>query len=284
MLERRINTYPCQTLFKDILKGIPKTYSVIVNNSYYVRVDHKWAVLKRRKKDFFMVYVIEGKVQYELDEENYEIGSGEVFFIGKGVRHSIHIGQGEKAMFISIHFDVHHHNGNAYCSELMNIYGMIRPDKELDIESYFKEVKGIDKMEAWKKECYGNGIMTQLLYKLMECCHQESINKAGRDSERLYKIKKVMEETYLENYSVEYYAGELGITRKHFTKLFNSMFGYTPKSYLMELKMEYASYLLYENNMLVKDVALYIGYSDPYIFSKQYKKIVGVSPNSYKRR
>ena len=55
------------------------------------------------------------------------------------------------------------------------------------------------------------------------------------------------------------------------------------KDYMIEIKMEKAKDLL-ENGENVKTVAEYLGYIDPFYFSKVFKKKVGTAPSEYSKR
>jgi len=65
-----------------------------------------------------------------------------------------------------------------------------------------------------------------------------------------------------------------------FRKRFTSELGIPPLGYLQFLKMERAKTLLREG-MSVRSTGVEIGMPDPYHFSKQFKRIVGMSPTAY---
>jgi len=52
---------------------------------------------------------------------------------------------------------------------------------------------------------------------------------------------------------------------------------------LMRLKMNAAAQQLQQPNALVKEVAYDLGFSDPFHFSRAFKKVFGISPNAFRR-
>ncbi len=74
-----------------------------------------------------------------------------------------------------------------------------------------------------------------------------------------------------------------GYSSSYFRKLFKSHTGYTPVNYLNHLRIEYAKrqFQLYHDNRTIKEIALQSGYSDPYYFSRLFKKHEGISPQKY---
>ncbi|MBB5635168.1 AraC-like DNA-binding protein [Pedobacter cryoconitis] len=68
----------------------------------------------------------------------------------------------------------------------------------------------------------------------------------------------------------------------HFSSLFRKATGMPPIDYFIHLKMQKACQLLYTNKAKIKEVAMDLGYEDPYYFSRLFKKYMGLSPEQYK--
>lgn len=74
-----------------------------------------------------------------------------------------------------------------------------------------------------------------------------------------------------------------GFTPSYLSKLFRKHRGISPSEYLTQLRVEKAK-LLMENDseILTKLVAPMVGFSDPFYFSKIFKKVTGSTPKEYK--
>lgn len=79
-------------------------------------------------------------------------------------------------------------------------------------------------------------------------------------------------------------AGYCRISEVHFRRLFSKTTGSPPKKYLENIKMGLAARILSQSEITVSELASYLGYSDPYHFSRRFKKVKGVSPQHFKTR
>jgi AraC-like DNA-binding protein len=56
----------------------------------------------------------------------------------------------------------------------------------------------------------------------------------------------------------------------------------SPLDYFIHLKLQRACVLLYATEIKVKEIALELGYGDPFHFSRLFKKNMRSSPNQYR--
>lgn len=70
-------------------------------------------------------------------------------------------------------------------------------------------------------------------------------------------------------------------SRDHLVRLFKKHCGVTPGEYMIRARIDRAKQLLQIPGMSVKQVALDLGYPDPYAFSKQFKARTGIAPGRF---
>ncbi len=69
-----------------------------------------------------------------------------------------------------------------------------------------------------------------------------------------------------------------------FRRVFRNKTGYSPKQYIDMIKIQQSTELLCIAGLSVADVAVRLGYSDPFHFSRRFKQITGISPLNYRRQ
>lgn len=100
----------------------------------------------------------------------------------------------------------------------------------------------------------------------------------------LEKAKRLIEERYGEDLSVETIARYLGISPSLLFKLFRTEEKSTPIEYLRSVRIEKAGQMLLEGKHRVYEIAVTCGFSDAAYFCKVFKEHTGDSPRSYQRK
>lgn len=96
----------------------------------------------------------------------------------------------------------------------------------------------------------------------------------------IQKAIGIMEARYHEDISIEDIARETGLDRTYFSTLFKEKTGFSPHTYLTQLRIKKASTLLVINNSTVSQIAVSVGL-DPQNFSRSFKKATGKTPKQY---
>ena len=86
-----------------------------------------------------------------------------------------------------------------------------------------------------------------------------------------------------ENISLDELSKLSNYSASRFCSLFKQKTGYAPIDYFIQMKMQKASQELDFTDRHIKDIALSMGFDDPYYFSKRFRKAIGVSPQKYRQ-
>jgi YesN/AraC family two-component response regulator len=78
------------------------------------------------------------------------------------------------------------------------------------------------------------------------------------------------------------YSAGYGYSATYFGKLFHRVVGVSFSEYLVNARINQAKILLKTSEMSVSQIAYYLGYCDVSYFTRQFKKIVGCPPNSFR--
>lgn len=104
-----------------------------------------------------------------------------------------------------------------------------------------------------------------------------------QDRNRLSSVKKYIEQ----NYNKEIYICELakqeGYTTPHLINKFRQYYGVTPKAYVSQVRVLKAKELLMTTDMLSREIAVALGFSDELYFIRFFKNHTGFTPKQFRK-
>lgn len=105
----------------------------------------------------------------------------------------------------------------------------------------------------------------------------------GGEGKAIDRALSIMKSRIDETLTLGDLTSELGLSATYFCRLFKQRMDQAPIDYFIRLKIQRACQYLDFSDMTVQEVADSLGYSDPYYFSRVFKKIMGVSPLMYRK-
>ncbi len=93
-----------------------------------------------------------------------------------------------------------------------------------------------------------------------------------------------MEQNLDKRLSLDEIAVEAGYSPSYLITIFSRKTSYSPLSYFSHIKIEKACEYLDFSKLKIKEISYILGYSDPYYFSKDFQKKIGLSPRNYRKR
>jgi AraC-like DNA-binding protein/mannose-6-phosphate isomerase-like protein (cupin superfamily) len=125
--------------------------------------------------------------------------------------------------------------------------------------------------------------MCAWLYRLFSLMFRPvpSAAPAGREV-WLPKSLDYMHAHFMEKITVQNIADYVSLHRGYFSKIFTEQTGLPPVKYLQKLRMEKAAELLRAGFLTIEEIALTLGYPDPYSFTHVFSKHYGMPPGKWR--
>ena len=127
--------------------------------------------------------------------------------------------------------------------------------------------------------------LKMLFYKLHEQIELKQPEQDFSESvygERLMWIRECIYRWPCRDWHVDAIAGELALSRSRFQHLYSDTFGTSVTQDLIRSRIQYASNLLRQTELSVDEIAQICKYSNTSYFIRQFKKMMGVTPNTYR--
>lgn len=117
---------------------------------------------------------------------------------------------------------------------------------------------------------------------LAETYHREKSNSTLEQNKHVTNVVKYMYGHLDENLTLDQIVEEFDLSKSYLNAVFQKYTQHAPMDFFINLKMKRACELLRSTDTYVYEVAQRLGYSDPYYFSRIFKRVVGMSPSEYK--
>lgn len=238
-------------------------------------------------RDCYLIhYVLSGEGFYEQDGVVYPVGPGSVFVIFPGHLVTYYAPDVAKPWsFCWIGFV-----GNR-SDELLRSAGISTDHPVCPVQYPEDMVSMIQSCtDALQSEGGASGTLLQsCLYRILyilESSYCKSKVPSFRVDRTAMLVKDAVafiEYNYMRDISVQNIAAYLKIDRTYLWKVFTVQTGLSPQQYLMQYRIEKACVLLRSSTLTITEVALSVGVSDYYYFSRLFKKCKGVPPSKYIR-
>jgi len=114
----------------------------------------------------------------------------------------------------------------------------------------------------------------------------QASEEAYQPAARKQKVDKAIEyisQNYNKKITNDTLAAVSGLSTVYFRKLFTATVGVSPIVYVQNLRLEKAKEILRSDYTNLSDVALSLGYSSLYDFSRAFKKHTGISPSKFSK-
>ena len=143
--------------------------------------------------------------------------------------------------------------------------------------------------DVWKEQQQGyrykcTSLLYDLIYLLNRHSHHLKTIGAGTESCIAAAVEYIHKNYRRESIDIGSLAQLCSVSETYFRKTFKEAYGVAPKSYVINLKLDFAAKLLESRLYTVSEVAERAGFNDTKYFSKLFKKQFGLPPAQYQKK
>lgn len=238
--------------------------------------------------DFYLMHIVlEGCGVFNCDGNSHSLHAGHTFLIEPEQLISYESDSESPWRYRWVAF-----NGN-HAAELVAAAGFTAdqqivfcPDGE-QAEDYYKQIYETFRSGSASAHLRAAGYLHLLMaeYKsVLFDLSSESLRTAQGESDLLLQqVVHYLSNQYAHPVSIEQMAESLGYNRAYLSRLFKQRTGVSPVTFLLKLRIDKARHMLRERpELTIEQVAASVGLQDALYFSKQFRKLHGQSPSSYR--
>lgn len=269
----------------DLLEKTPLTSPLHVTDiGYFPKAEFHYRNRPQGCKQFILVYCTEGAGWFKVNDREYSVSSNDFFILPPNVHHSYGTDENNPWSIYWMHFK----GDNAeYLSQKINVISKIYPLKfgvvDYRIQLFEEIYQTLDNGYSQDNLEYASMCLWHFLSSFVFVNHFKHV-LYDKNNDAIEQSIRYFKENIAKNITLKEAASLSGYSSSHYSYLFKKKTGYAPLEYFVQLKIQRACQFLDLTDMRINEVALQVGFEDPYYFSRQFSKVMNISPNKYKKR
>lgn len=225
--------------------------------------------------DFSLMYVQEGSLSLHTSQVDVTLKKGELIIVPPYTTIAKSSKKGDNVHYLWMHF-----TGSNAEELLKNVHFRTNRVYNIGVHYVFSNY--------WKslyRECIINDeyaikaiatILTSVFYDLARYTKKQLTS---------YSLKTIryIHENLAQDYDLKKLAYIENLSKSRYSALFTEIMGTSPINYIIDLRINTAADLLTNSNRSISEISKYVGYEDPFYFSRLFKSRTGISPVAYRK-
>lgn len=278
---------------------IPDTPHLLTLNVGFARHNGDWNWKNVRSPFARLYYVSEGGAQVQIGGDLHSLTPRHLYFIPAFTEHNYVCSAAFAHYYIHIYED--QKNGSGILDDYDFPIEVNAHDTDLSLIKRLCEINPFLKLPESNPVAYDNHptLVSNLrlnqqrplhdkmesrgiLYILMSRFFKYATPKEEVLDSRIHQTIKHIRRHLDQRINIETLADKACMSEDHYIRVFKRETGDTPNAYIAKRKIENAELALITTDLPIKAIAENLGYEDCSYFNRLFKKITGITPQSYR--
>lgn len=236
-------------------------------------------------RDYHVIhYILSGKGSFQVGGETYALLKHQGFLISPGVQTYYKADIAEPWTYFWVGFNGTKADEFLSLASLYPKNPVFTYDKDSLLEQCFRDIISVGASAVEKSE----EIQVQhVLYKFFSLLIGNAGKAVGRRTGKkesyVEEVIDYIEKNYARKLGIHEIARYIGLDRSYLGTIFKEFTGLTPQDYLIQFRLKKSCELMKDSRLSIGDVARAVGYDDPLLFSKTFKKQKQLSPRHFRK-
>jgi AraC-like DNA-binding protein len=259
----------------------PVTRNLIVTDcGYFPHAEHHGWVRTRPIRQLVVILCLRGKGWCETSAGRFAVRAGQALLLPPGLPHAYGADADDPWTVWWVHTD------GASVKDLLHVAGASIDSVVRDIPDIYGSAALVEEIMRWMERDTTEASLVRAsgtAWHLLTSLAFSRAPSAGNAQDMVERAADYLRSHINRRVNVSDLADMSGMSASHFAAMFKKYTGVATITYQTQLRMASARELLDTTQQSVKEVANAVGYDDSFYFSRQFKKLHGLSPTAYRR-
>lgn len=234
------------------------------------------------RPNYIIHCVLDGKGVFQIGDRQYDIQRGQGFLIEPETL--IHYKADEKNPWTYMWIGFSGARAGKYLADigLSNKNPVFQCDKIEELKKIVLQMFQYQHISV-VNQYHLQGLLYEFFAVLADGMEVDTVANEGEDNLYVREAVNFIRNNYYRGITVTEIAEHVSVNRSYLYKLFEETFGMSPKEFLTRFQVSRAKELLTWSDISIEGVAWSCGYKDSLAFSKVFRKVIGVSPTTYRK-
>lgn len=235
---------------------------------------------KNGSQEYILLYCIKGAGSILINGENIQLKANSFYLIPRQTAHHYKSALSDPWSIYWVHFDgkLADYLYHIYASQKTRL--VILPFDE-------NRIKTFDEILTLLENSFEESVLEIAHIKLVNFISSfvyfKELNPVALENDLIQQSINFMKENVGQIYAVSDLAKAKNLSITHYSRLFKNKTGVSTLQYFNQLKIQKSCQYLYFSDKNIKEICHELGFSDPFYFSRLFKKYIGISPSEYKK-
>lgn len=245
---------------------------------FFPQARHHTRTRREGIEEYILLYCVAGSGDIWVEDRHYRIGPNEAFCIPRRCPHCYAASEENPWSLLWVHFKGE--DADYYPLEDCRIIHPASAEEHRMLSLFELLFGALEDDYSLGNFIYLSQVLALILAELYQ---RQGGDAAPGQNRHLTRAIRYMYRHLGENLTLEDLCRETGLSKSYLNAIFQSDAHRAPLQFFLHLKMIEACKLLQSTDLPIYQVAQRLGYGDPYYFSRQFRKAVGVSPRTYRK-
>lgn len=282
---QKLIVLPKKIITNFLSKDLVTKQIYITDIGYYPKAKHHYAERPNGINQHIIIYCTEGYGWLEVNKKKVEVSPAQFIAIPANTPHKYAANMDKPWTIYWVHFK------GEIASFVVDL--ILKNSQNYKPYLSFNE----DRIKLFEDICFnlGKGYSTDALryvnmifsHFLSSLIYEDKFNHVddkSADEDIIEKTIRYMQDHINSVICLDDLSGYAKLSTSHYSATFRAKTGYSPIEYFNQLKVQKACQYISFTSMSIKSIALSLGIEDQYYFSRLFTKLMGSSPNDYRKK